>query len=145
MKVAILGAVHGTSPSERLIFETYKAAVSLKIEHAEILTPNKIYEHRAEFVKNNPKATDIDAVADMVRFDLEEVSNSDLVLVDISLRSTGLGMELARIAEKKHIRVLLFAKSDCLYSDMIVGLFPDCPVISYGSADELAQKLDELL
>ena len=145
MKVAILGAVHGTTAKEQLIFETYKAAVTLKIEDAEIISPAEIEEHRSEFKRKNPNASYIEATADMVKFDLEVVSNADLVLADVSLRSTGLGMELVKIAEKGHSRVLLFAKNDIPYSNMIDGLFPDSPVVLYKSEEDLAQKLDELL
>lgn len=146
MKVAILGAVHGTSASERLIFETYKAAVSLKLEDAEIVEPNVIFSHRDEFVKNNPQATKLEATAEMVKFDLEEVKSADLVIADISLRSTGLGLELAGLMGKREGKhLLLFAKADCTFSDMIVGAFPNNQVYIYESQAELAQKLDELL
>lgn len=151
MKVAILGAVHGTSESERLIFETYKAGVLEKLEDAEVVTPNKIFEHRHNFVSSHPNATENEILADMVQFDLAEVNSSDIVLADVSLRSTGMGIELAGLASKltdknsKPFKLFLFAKEGCLVSDMVKGSFPNTKIIVYSSAEDLAEILDKIL
>lgn len=144
MKVAILGAVHGTSEKDRLIFETYKAAVSLKYEDATIITSKVIFKHKDDFKAANPKATEEEVLADMVSFDLNEVKTSDMVLADVSLRSIGVGLELAQLTNSK-ARLILFCKSDCTYSDMVKGAFPNSKVYKYDNADTLAEILNEIL
>lgn len=151
MKVAILGAVHGTSESERLIFETYKAAVLIKLKDAEIVSFDKIFEHKNNYIKFNPNANESQILKDMVSFDLNEVNSADIVLADISQRSTGLGIELAELSKRlydkslKPLKLYLFAKEDLSVSDMIKGYFANTKIINYKSAEDLAEILDKLL
>ncbi len=146
MKVMILGAVHGTTDSDKLIFETYKSAITCKFENAEIVTPNTIFEHKKKFMLSNPSASENEVLADMVNFDLNEVQSADLVLADISLRSTGLGMELISIKNNnKTQKLFLFAKKDCDFSDMIKGAFAFEKIYIYENCAELAEILNELL
>lgn len=142
MKIAILGAVHGTTKEEYEIFETYEKVCQRFFEDTLILTPKKIDDHRAEYKQKNPNATEKEIDADMVSFDLKAVSETENIFADVSYRSTGLGMELAFCFDKN---VTLFYKEGTKYSNMVSGGFPNAQAIKYSNKQELEEKLVEIL
>ncbi len=138
MKVAILGAVHGTTKEEIEIFDIYAKVCRKFLNEDDFLIPSKIDEHRNNFIKNNPNASEKDIDKDMVLFDLEKIVETKFIIADVSYRSTGLGMELALCFNKK---VVLFSKEGTNYSNMVNGGFPDAPVIKYLNKTDLEEKL----
>ncbi len=150
MKIAILGAVHGTSEKEKLIFKTYQSAVELKFESAEIFTPDTVYNYKNDYATSHKDASETEVLSEMVKFDLLEVKSCELILADISLRSTGLGLELAGLlginngASVKR-RIIFFVKDGSNYSDMIKGAFPLIPVYKYKDSGDLADILNKVL
>ncbi len=133
MKIFIAGAVTGVSGEDYKIFETYKNSVREIFPSAEIKTPDDIFEFKNNYKKSNPEKSELEILQAMVAFDLSEVASSDIVVADVSKKSTGIGMELASI---KNGRVFLFAKLGSEVSDMARGLFGK-EIVFYKDAVEL--------
>lgn len=142
MKLAILGAVTGTAAEEYSIFDTYFDVAKKYFDKKDIFVPASLEEFRLEYQAKHKSAEKAEVLSKMVEFDFECVSNSDIVIADISRGSTGLGMELVRCTQKK---ICFFAKEGAVVSDMVEGLFPEAPIVRYTTPQDLARKLDGII
>ena len=142
-KVFIIGAVTGVEDTIDAYDELGKVVVSV-LGEVELITPNTIFDYRNDYIKTHKSASEEEINYNMVKFDLDCVRTADLVVGDLSIKSTGVGIELGTILNEGN-KKLFFAKEDAVVSNMILGAFSDVGVIRYKTFDDFKQKLKEEL
>lgn len=138
-KVFIGGAFYNTGNEDKLKFDIYTQFLIERFPTANIVAPEDIAAFKNNFIKTNLKATNEQIATAMVNFDLEQVRTADLLVVDLSISSTGLGLELGVALEHQKM-VKLFAKQGSKISDMIIGAFKN-KIVYYIDLNDLKKKL----
>lgn len=142
MKIAVLGAVSGTTPDEYNIFNSYLKVLYKYFDEKDVFSPIALEKFLSDYKEQHKNASLTEVHTEMVKFDLKKVREADFVFVDVSLRSTGVGMELTLCSNKN---VCLFSKEGTNYSNMVEGLLPDAPVVKYNDTADLERKLDGIV
>ncbi len=128
MNCYILGAVTGSSNETREIFETYKLALKDKLN---ILgTPLETATYNGTNTERFNRAK-------------EFIENSDLVIADMSEKSTGAGIEIG-LAYNLSKTILVFAKSGSKISGLLLGIVGEENIIFYENCKDLFNKLNNL-
>ena len=142
-KVFIIGAVTGVEDTVSAYDELGKVVVSV-LGDVELITPNTIFDYRNNYILHHKTATEEEINYNMVKFDLEQVSTADLVVGDLTLKSTGVGIELVTISNLDNKKIF-FAKEGEVVSNMVLGTFPKNKVIRYKTFDDFKEKLKKEL
>ena len=142
-KVFIIGAVTGVE-EDIDVYDELAEVVKSELKDVEAVTPNTIMKFREDYILKNPNADECEVNSAMVKYDLEQVASAGLVVGDLSIKSTGVGIELGTILNKDNKKIF-FAKEDAVVSNMILGAFSDVSVIRYRTFDDFKQKLKEEL
>ena len=79
----------------------------------------------------------------MVNYDLNFVKEADLLFVNLSNKSFGVGMELG-IAKEYNKKVFLVAKQGTQISNMVLGAFPNSKVHYYSNQNELFEIIENI-
>ena len=140
-KVFIIGAVTGVEDEVMDTYNSTESIVSQAFPEAEITTPNTIMDFRNDFVAKHKDATEQEINREMVAFDLFKVQTADLLVADVSIVSTGVGIELGSVFQKQK-NVLLFARQGCVVSNMVLGAFADCPLHRYETFEDFKNQLE---
>ena len=138
-KVFIIGAVTGVEETIDAYDELGKVVVSV-LGEVELITPNTIFDYRNDYIKTHKTASEEEINYNMVKFDLDCVRTADLVVGDLSVKSTGVGIELGTILNKDNKKIF-FAKEDAVVSNMILGAFPENKIIRYKSFEDFKEKV----
>jgi len=143
-KIFIIGAFTSVSNNGLNKYKIYYEILKKQFPNAEIKTPNDILIYRLNFERVNKNAT-VKQIADaMVKYDIEQVTSSDLIVADVSIASTGLGIELGSLMGKRK-KILLFALKDFTISNMVIGAFDNVNLVRYNRLEELDMLLNESL
>lgn len=142
MKVSILGAVTNINQEDYAIYETYYKVLYKYFPQKDVFTPEKVDNFLKNYEKNHKSADRVTMNSKMVKFDIEQVENSKIIIADISHASTGLGLELAHCKAKD---ICFFAKEGTTYSNMVDGTFPDVPIVRYTTKEDLERKLNHVV
>ncbi len=142
-KVFIVGAVTGVEDTVSAYDELGKVVVSV-LGDVELITPNTIFDYRNNYILHHKTATEEEINYNMVKFDLEQVSTADLVVGDLTVKSTGVGIELGTISNLDNKKIF-FAKEGEVVSNMVLGAFPKNKVIRYKTFDDFKEKLKKEL
>lgn len=128
MKCYVLGAVTGGAENAKEIFETYKIALKGKFE---ILgTPLETAKFQGTYAERFNRAK-------------EFIRQADLIVADMSVASTGAGIEMgmAHLLSKK---IVVFAKTESKVSGLVIGLVGEQNIHYYNDSEELLEKITKL-
>ena len=142
-KVFIIGAVTGVEDSVWAYDELGKVVTSV-LGDVELITPNTIFDYRNNYILHHKSATEEEINYNMVKFDLEQVATADLVVGDLTVKSTGVGIELGTIQNLDNEKIF-FAKQNEVVSNMVLGAFPNTKVIRYKDFEDFKIKLKQAL
>ena len=142
-KVFIIGAVTGVEDTVSAYDELGKVVISV-LGDVELITPNTIFAYRDNYILHHKSATEEEINYNMVKFDLEQVATADLVVGDLTIKSTGVGIELGTIKDLDNKKIF-FAKEDEVVSNMVLGAFPKEKVIRYKDFEDFKLKLKKAL
>ena len=142
-KVFIIGAVTGVEDSVWAYDELGKVVTSV-LGEVELITPNTIFDYRNNYILHHKSATEEEINYNMVKFDLEQVATADLIVGDLTVKSTGVGIELGTIQNLDNEKIF-FAKQNEVVSNMVLGAFPDTKVIRYKDFEDFKIKLKQAL
>ena len=143
-KIFVCGAVFGIDVEESKKFDVYENVLKKLYPETEIVVPNTISQFRNDFIKANPQVSEDVVNTKMSEFDLRQVKESDCLVCDLSLLSTGLGLELG-VALENRKTIFCFAKTDSKISNLVLGTFAPNGITNYDSLDMLAVQLKEKL
>lgn len=141
MKVFIVGAVSFAGDNQLSKYEVYKQILSDIFEDLSLTTPDDIWNYRGKCIAENPKVTKIEIDKMMTDFDLQKVRESDLLVCDLSVRSTGMGIELG-VANENNVKAIFCFEEGVQISNMITGTFSGSKFLSYKDLTDLRQKLE---
>lgn len=142
-KVFVIGAVTDVEDTVSA-YDILGEIVCSVLGEIEVVTPNTIFTYRDNYILHHKTATEEEINYNMVKFDLEQVATADLIVGDLSVRSTGVGIELGTIRNLPS-KKLFFANKDANVSNMILGAFPDNEVIRYNDFEDFKKLLKEQL
>lgn len=142
-KVFIIGAVTGVEDSVWAYDELGKVVTSV-LGDVELITPNTIFDYRNNYILHHKSATEEEINYNMVKFDLEQVATADLIVGDLTVKSTGVGIELGTIQNLDNEKIF-FAKQNEVVSNMVLGAFPNTKVIRYKDFEDFKIKLKQAL
>ena len=142
-KVFIIGAVTGVEDTVSAYDELGNVVISV-LGDVELITPNTIFAYRDNYILHHKSATEEEINYNMVKFDLEQVATADLVVGDLTIKSTGVGIELGTIKDLDNKKIF-FAKEDEVVSNMVLGAFPKVKVIRYKDFEDFKLKLKKAL
>lgn len=142
-KVFIIGAVTGVEDSVWAYDELGKVVTSV-LGDVELITPNTIFDYRNNYILHHKSATEEEINYNMVKFDLEQVAAADLIVGDLTVKSTGVGIELGTIQNLDNEKIF-FAKQNEVVSNMVLGAFPNTKVIRYKDFEDFKIKLKQAL
>ncbi len=138
-KVFIIGAVTGVENTISVYDELGKVVKSV-LGDVELITPNTIMHFREDYIKKHNNASEEEINFKMVQFDLDHVKTADLIVGDLSIRSTGVGIELGSIVDNNS-KKLFFAKDDATVSNMVLGAFKNIRIIKYSDFEDFKVRL----
>ena len=144
MKVFIAGAVSFAGEGQLSKYDVYKRILTEMVGDLSLTTPDDIWAYREKCIAENPKATKIEIDNMMTDFDLQRVRESDLLVCDLSVRSTGMGIELG-VAHENRVKTIFCFEEGVEISNMITGTFKGSKFICYKDLVELAKKLKKEL
>ncbi len=140
MKIFIVGAVSSASEQQLSKYKVYKQVLTDVFDDLSLTTPDDIWDYRLKCIAENPNASKIDIDNMMTNFDLQKVRESDLLVGDLSVRSTGMGIELG-VANENKVKAIFFFEEGTEISNMITGTFKGSKFVSYKDLTELSKKL----
>ncbi len=143
-KIFIVGSVTGTTEEQQKKFGIYEKVAQQFYPTAVIDTPQTILDYRDRYILQHLNASEREILNAMVNFDLQEIKSSNLIICDATLRSFGVGMELAT-AKQNNIPVIFFAEKGTNVSNMILGAFAKSPIAYYENYEDLENKLYKAL
>ncbi len=143
-KIFIVGSVTGTTEAQKQKFSIYEKVAQQFYPTAIIDTPQTIMNYRDRYITQNREASERQVLQAMVNYDMQEIMSSELILCDATLRSFGVGMELAT-AKRYHIPVIFFAEKGADVSKMILGAFEKSFVHFYENDEDLENILYQVL
>ena len=142
-KVFIIGAVTGVEDTVSAYDELGKVVTSV-LGDIELTTPNTIFDFRNNYILHHKAATEEEINYNMVKFDLEKVGEADLIVGDLTVKSTGVGIELGTLVNKDNKKIF-FAKEGEVVSNMVLGAFPKNKIIRYNDFEDFKLKLEKEL
>ena len=142
-KIFIGGAYFATAPEDISVYSFVADVLKKRNPNLEITTPNDIETYRNYFSLKHPHARDEEVNKVMVEYDLEKLKEADVIIADVSNKSTGLGLELGTVRGEDKFFVFI-AKKGCMISNMLYGAFPNVEVKRYGSLNELKAIMEQL-
>ena len=137
MKIFIMGAVSSADERQLEKYNLYRKVLS---KFADLTTPDDIWEYRQKSEKAFPNKAKEEIDEIMVEYDLGCVRKSDLLVCDLSMQSTGVGVELG-VAHEKKISAIFFYEKGAHISNMIKGAFPQSDFVEYDNLADLNDKL----
>ena len=144
MKVFLAGAVSSAKESQLKKYYIYQKCLNEFFKDICLTTPDDICEYRDECIKNNPNFQKIQIDEVMVKYDLQKVRESDLIVCDLSELSTGMGLELG-VAHECNKKVIFFYDKNSHVSNMLNGAFVNSKFIEYENVKDLEEKLKQNL
>ncbi len=140
MKIFVIGAVSAVKESQLEKYKLYKRILTQNIKDLVLISPEEIWQIREAYDINNPGIRKINLDEKMVKFDLDQVRDSDLIICDLSELSTGMGIELG-VAVEHNKRVMFFYEKGSYVSNMVTGSFPYSKFIEYEDEKDLERVL----
>ena len=140
MKIFVIGAVSSAKESQLSKYKLYKRLLTQYIKDLVLISPEEIWQIREEYDRNYPNLTKIQLDEKMVKFDLNQVRDSDLIICDLTELSTGMGIELG-VAHECNKRVMFFYENGSYVSNMVTGSFPYSKFIEYEDEKDLERVL----
>ena len=144
MKVFIAGAVTAANENQLKKYNVYKKILMNVFGEISLTTPDDIWDFRNKCIKENPKAQKIEIDKMMTDFDLQKIRESDLIVCDLTVSSTGMGIELG-VAHENRNKVVFCFEGGSNVSNMITGTFSSSKFVSYKNLRELEKELVEAL
>lgn len=139
-KIFVIGAQTKVKNNNNKLFNIYKAAIENSTKNFQIILPEVIKEHSDEFLRTTQNASLKDSLTEMTRYDLQEILSADLIVADVSIPSTGLGIEICTALSNDR-KVLFFANSKSNVSMLLIGFISENKINWYKNTKELTQKL----
>lgn len=141
--IFVAGAYFTTDKNYTDMYPFIAKLLKTKFPTLNVIMPTNIEEYRENYIKQNPTATIEQINKAMVDYDLMMVKTAKMLIVDISNKSTGLGIELGTIANDN--KPLIFvAKQGSQISNMIYGTFPTIKVNYYNSKSDLETIINSI-
>ena len=141
--IFVAGAYFLTDKKDVDCYNVIANLLKQKFPKVNVYTPLDIEKFRTEFIQKNPSVSKREVDKAMVEYDLNLVKNSKLLVVDVSNKSTGVGIELGSVLGK-HKNIVFVAKTGSKISDMITGAFWDEEVKYYNFEDDLKQIINNI-
>ena len=138
--IFLMGAYFTTKKEDIDLYPIISDFIKNNLENVTITQPIDIENFRENFIKENPKANLQQINEAMVNYDLDLIKKSDLLIVDLTNKSTGVGIELG-VAKENNKKLVFFAKKDSKISNMVYGAFSNIPVFFYENLEELKSYL----
>jgi len=139
-KVFLLGAFFNTKKEKKDEMQNLKIFLKNNFNDMEIITPQDIENYKNSLKSLSKKEQN----KKMVEYDLKKVINSDLLIANISNKSTGLGIELG-ISLKENKKIIFIYKKGSRISNMIYGSFPYAEYYKYTSFEDLLKIMKIIL
>ncbi len=143
MKIFVAGAFFLTSEQDTRVYQDIARMLS-SIRGVEVYQPIDIENYRQQYKKAHPKDSKATYDRIMVDYDLKLIKDSDLIIADVSNKSTGLGIELGTAKECGN-KIEFIAKKGSQISNMVFGAFPDQEVQYYNDIDDLKKIVYKLV
>lgn len=140
MKIFVIGAVSSAKESQLSKYKLYKRVLTQNIKDLVLIAPEEIWQIREEYDRSYPNLQKVQLDEKMVKFDLDQVRDSDLIICDLTELSTGMGIELG-VAHENNKRVMFFYENGSYVSNMVSGSFPYSKFIEYGDEKDLERVL----
>jgi hypothetical protein len=141
MQIFLAGAVSVANDKQLNKYNVYKDILE---KYGKLTVPDDIWAYRENCIKMNPNASKLEIDRMMVEYDLSRVKNSDLVVCDLSMQSTGMGLELGVVYENKNKIIFCYEKGSYI-SNMITGAFSGYSFIEYLDLIDLKNQLTQLI
>ena len=138
--IFLMGAYFTTKKEDVDLYPIIAEFIKNNLKDVIVTQPIDIENFRENFIKENPKATLQQINQTMVSYDLDLIRKADLLIVDLTNKSTGVGIELG-VAKENNKNVVFFAKNDSKISNMVYGAFSKTPVFFYENLEELKEFL----
>ena len=147
--IFVAGAYFTTDKESTDIYPYIANILKERYPSFNVIIPTKIEEYRHNYITQHPKATPSQINRAMVSYDLALVKQSKMLIVDVSNKSTGLGIELGSIMGDNK-KLVFIAKNGSKISNMVLGAFDNHPINYYSNLEELKNiilsiNLEELL
>lgn len=142
-KIFVMGAFFDTNKEYINSYSQIKTTLLNKFKDVQIIEPIDIENYQKDFLKNNKNCSFLQSITAMVNYDLNFVKEADLLLVNLSNKSFGVGMELG-IAKEYNKKVFFVAKQGTQISNMVLGGFPNAKVNYYSTQDELLKIIENI-
>lgn len=141
--IFIMGAFFDTNQSDLDAYPLVKQAFINKFKNIKLIEPIDIENYQKNYLKKNPNKTFLNSITAMVNYDLEIVKKADLLFVNLSNKSFGVGMELG-IAKEYNKKVIFVAKENTQISNMVIGGFPQSEINYYNNNEELIEIVEKI-
>ena len=138
--IFLMGAYFTTKKEDIDLYPIIAEFIKNNFKNVNITQPIDIENFRKNYIKQNPQATIENINEAMVNYDLDLIRKSDLLIVDLTNKSTGVGIELG-VAKENNKKLIFFAKKDSKISNMVYGAFSNIPVFYYETLQELKNFL----
>lgn len=141
--IFIMGAFFDTNQQDLDAYPLVKQTFINKFKNVKLIEPIDIENYQKNYLKNNPNETFLNSIKEMVNYDLEMVKKADLLFVNLSNKSFGVGMELG-IAKEYNKKVIFVAKENTQISNMVIGGFPETKIEYYNNNEELIKIVNNI-
>lgn len=141
--IFVMGAFFDTNQEDINSYSLVKQAFLEKFKNVKIIEPFDIENYQKDFLKNNPDKSFLDSIIAMVNYDLDMVKKSDLLFVNLTNKSFGVGMELG-IAKEFNKKAVFIAKENTQISNMVLGGFSIEKVNYYSSFQDIKNIINRI-
>ena len=141
--IFVAGAYFTTDKKDTDMYPLITNLLKNKFPTLKIIMPTDIEKYRADFIQNNPDASLKEINKAMVDYDLYLIKTAKILIVDVTNKSTGLGIELGTIVNDN--KPLIFvAKEGSQISNMVYGAFPEMEINFYSNPEDLKEIINKI-
>ncbi len=137
------GAYFATDKNDIDIYPYIAKILKDKYPNFNVIMPTDIEDYRNRYIQEHPTATLQQINKAMVDYDLQLVKTAKMLIVDVSNKSTGLGIELGTIINDNK-PIIFVAKQGSQISNMVYGTFPSIKVNYYKDLEDLKNILSNI-
>ena len=139
MQIFLAGSVSGADEKQLEKYGIYEKVLK---PFGKVIAPKDIdkFIEKCKKEKTTFSQKQLDKI--IVEYDLTQVKTSELVVCDLTLNSTGVGIELG-VAKTNNIPVIFCYQKGTNISTIVRGAFFDSTFIEYKNIEQLQEKLIE--
>ncbi|MBQ3158093.1 MAG: hypothetical protein IJB98_00185 [Clostridia bacterium] len=141
--IFVAGAYFTTNKNDTDMYPFITNILKRKFPSLNIIMPTDIEKYRENFINQNPNASIKQINKAMVDYDLLLVKTAKMLVVDVSNKSTGLGIELGTIVNDNK-PLIFIAKEGSKISNMVYGAFPEIEVNFYSNKEDLEKIIENI-